>query len=325
MSEDLYAKLDLTKKVRFQKSENKDKNTEVCDDTDNSASKDTSTIYDNYCVEGSTPPKLDDSTTEDQQQIVSVSVNSHERNLVKAAAVFLVLLCLFLLAAVIVMWIQNTSLLCEMKTLNISLTTERDQLQISYNKMQNNFTTLSREQEQLQKNYSRIQNLNTNLTQRTEQLEEEKQNLGVFNSNLTQQRDQLKQQLETSRCIGNCTRFGNSCLFISNSTKTWNESNQVCNGLGGQLVIINTQEKQDFLSSTLGKSSWIGLTDQQNEGVWKWVDGTVVNRTFWPSPQPDNWLGNENCAQISKQYTAPNNWNDLSCNSQLNFVCEKIW
>ncbi|KAF3687475.1 hypothetical protein EXN66_Car003147 [Channa argus] len=198
MSEDLYAKLDLTKKVRFQKSENKDKNTEVCDDTDNSASKDTSTIYDNYCVEGSTPPKLDDSTTEDQQQIVSVSVNSHERNLVKAAAVFLVLLCLFLLAAVIVMWIQNTSLLCEMKTLNISLTTERDQLQISYNKMQNNFTTLSREQEQLQKNYSRIQNLNTNLTQRTEQLEEEKQNLGVFNSNLTQQRDQLKQQLVNS-------------------------------------------------------------------------------------------------------------------------------
>lgn len=67
MSEDIYAKPDLTKKVRFQTGE-KDENAVVFENTD-------VRIYDNYMPQGSTPPKLQDSTTEDQLQSIYLSVS----------------------------------------------------------------------------------------------------------------------------------------------------------------------------------------------------------------------------------------------------------
>lgn len=62
MSEDIYANPDLTKKVRFQKSEKEDRNEDVCDSIDNSV------IYDNCWVQGSLPPNLEDNVAENQQQ-----------------------------------------------------------------------------------------------------------------------------------------------------------------------------------------------------------------------------------------------------------------
>ena len=75
MSEDIYAKPDLTKKVRFQKGEKEDR--DACDDIDNVK------IYDNYWTEESTPrdkpqdnteDKPQDNTTEDQQQSICLPV-----------------------------------------------------------------------------------------------------------------------------------------------------------------------------------------------------------------------------------------------------------
>ncbi|KAK2816820.1 hypothetical protein Q5P01_025011 [Channa striata] len=174
------------------------------------------------------------------------------------------------------------------------------------------------EKDQLQTNYSQVQSLQTNLTQRTKQLEEERDFLMVVNSNLTQQRDKLKQQLETPCCPDKWKMFGNSCLWLSKSNKSWSDSKQSCENLGARLVIINTQEKQDFIS-TLVQRAWIGLTDQQNSKVWKWVDGTQV----LGNGEPDS-KGDEHCVEIYNFNSNPNNWNDLNCNYQLYFVCEKI-
>lgn len=68
MSEDLYAKPDLSRKVRFQTGEEEDRNADVDDDINNV------TIYDNYVPEGSTPPKSQDNTTDEQQPSIYLSV-----------------------------------------------------------------------------------------------------------------------------------------------------------------------------------------------------------------------------------------------------------
>ena len=68
MSEDLYAKPDLTKKVRFQAGEKKDGNTDVGENIDNV------TIYDNSWAEGSAAPKSEDDTSDHQQPSICLSV-----------------------------------------------------------------------------------------------------------------------------------------------------------------------------------------------------------------------------------------------------------
>ncbi|XP_033181796.1 asialoglycoprotein receptor 1-like isoform X3 [Anabas testudineus] len=359
MSEDIYAKPDLNKKVRFQKSENEDKNEEVGDSMDNTV------IYDNCWIQGSTPPNTEDNTTEKPEQIISADVNSRKKNLVRAAAVFQLLLCLLLLAVVIVLVVLliegkslNNSLITErdklqtnyteIKTLNSNLTMDRDKLKTSYtemktlntnltmerdkmktlntnltmerDKMKTLNTNLTTERDKLQTSYSEMRSLNTNLTQKTSQLEKERDSLMANNTNLTKQRDELQMKLET--CPTKWNKFGNRCYFLSPSMGDWSNSKKSCENLDAQLVIISSEEEQKFITS-LGVEAWIGLTDQNTHPVWKWVDGTVVNTTYWKKDQPDNYMNNEHCAEISTGgYSS--NWNDLPCTDNVKFICEKV-
>ncbi|XP_018520468.1 asialoglycoprotein receptor 1-like [Lates calcarifer] len=343
MSEDIYAKPDLTKKVRFQ-TEEKNGNVDICEDIDSV------TIYDNCWAEGSTPPKLQDNTTEDQQQTISVSVPPEKRNLVRPAAVVLVLLGLLLLAVVVALVV----LLIQDKSLSVNLTSERDQLQTNYSEMKqlnHNLThktnqlerdkenltkerdelwtiysemkqlnvNLTSERDQLQTNYSEMKQLNVNLTQKTNQLERDKENL-------IKERDELQKQLETSFCPADWIRFNISCYLISTSKKSWDDSKQFCENEKAHLVIVSGTEEQRFLSS-LGHNIWIGLNDKEKENVWKWVDGTEVTTTYWKNNQPDNGGSKgstgEDCVHIT-DLSDLNNWNDLRCNDKLYFICEKI-
>ncbi|XP_068583199.1 C-type lectin domain family 7 member A-like isoform X2 [Cebidichthys violaceus] len=219
MTEDIYAKPDLTKKVRFQTGVKEDRDTDVCDDIDNVR------IYDNFCAEESTPPeKSQDNITEDQQQTVSVNVSSEKRNVFGAAAVLLGLLCLLLLMAVIV--------------LVVLYVVERNRL---WEKNSN-----------LQTRYSDEKGLNHNLTLKMNQLEEEKNHLKATNNNLTIERDELQKLLDERRCPNNWTRFGNSCYLKSTSMKNWTDSKKVCKDDKAELVIISSKEEQVLGRQTAG-------------------------------------------------------------------------
>uniref|UniRef100_A0A4W4G1S2 C-type lectin domain-containing protein n=1 Tax=Electrophorus electricus TaxID=8005 RepID=A0A4W4G1S2_ELEEL len=48
-----------------------------------------------------------------------------------------------------------------------------------------------------------------------------------------------------------------------------------CKQRGADLVVIKSREEQ--VSKTFSQTeAWIGLTDKDNEGSWKWVDGTAL-------------------------------------------------
>ncbi|KAM4603623.1 asialoglycoprotein receptor 2-like [Polymixia lowei] len=185
------------------------------------------------------------------------------------------------------------------------LAIERDQLQASYN-------NLTRERDQLQTSYN-------NLTRERDQLENENDRLNTTNNILTKQRDKLQKQLSDETCCPqNWRKFGCSCYYISSSYKNWNDSSQDCKDKGAHLVIITSREEQQFINN-LKKRAWIGLTDEEEEGTWKWVDGTPLTTANWAASQPDNYGRNEDCVEVH----GSGRWNDLDCMVKRLWICEK--
>ena len=68
------------------------------------------------------------------------------------------------------------------------------------------------------------------------------------------------------------------------------------------------------------QNAYIGLNDIFHESGWQWLDGSVANYFNFKSPQPDNWLGMEDCVDID----ASGYWNDVSCNLKKSYVCERF-
>ncbi|KAI4898947.1 hypothetical protein NFI96_010901, partial [Prochilodus magdalenae] len=90
---------------------------------------------------------------------------------------------------------------------------------------------------------------------------------------------------------------------------------------GADLVIINSREEQEFINKE-GRNVWIGLTDGETEGEWKWVDGSPLNTSFWRTGEPSNNPGEEDCAVFKTYPPTVNSWNDVSCNTASSWICE---
>ncbi|KAG7283493.1 hypothetical protein CRUP_035286 [Coryphaenoides rupestris] len=82
-------------------------------------------------------------------------------------------------------------------------------------------------------------------------------------------------------------------------SQSWKESRMFCVASGADLVVINRKEELDFISNHIERLDyWLGATDKVNEGMWGWVDGTVllVDNPFWSRGQPGI---DQNCLEIN--------------------------
>ena len=118
-------------------------------------------------------------------------------------------------------------------------------------------------------------------------------------------------------------QFGDS-IYVELGSSTWEEAQVYAEKLGGNLVSINSQEEQDFITKTFASiddgehAKWIGLTDKEEEGNWEWIDGTTLEFTNWNPNEPS---GDGNYGMIWANYGTQLNpifpegsWNDVSNN-----------
>ncbi|CAH1226493.1 COLEC11 [Branchiostoma lanceolatum] len=115
------------------------------------------------------------------------------------------------------------------------------------------------------------------------------------------------------------------CLKAFNDERTWSEAAAVCEQNGGLLAMPKDEEMHQAcvaLKNNInsGVNFWIGLTDAQTEGQWRYVDGSgITSFNKWNPGEPNN-LSTENCAH----YYPQNTWNDLSCGTRMRFICQTV-
>ncbi|XP_028395191.1 uncharacterized protein LOC114519267 isoform X2 [Dendronephthya gigantea] len=127
--------------------------------------------------------------------------------------------------------------------------------------------------------------------------------------------------------------YGNSCyLFVIPTLQlrqmSWEDSRANCLGYGADLASILNSSEVNFIyqeTSLLGNYNfWIGLyrnktTSDPKEG-WIWSDGSNFTDARWLYGEPNNYLKNENCADLNAKSKG---WNDNDCAKLFSSICKR--
>ena len=98
------------------------------------------------------------------------------------------------------------------------------------------------------------------------------------------------------------------------------EAQKRCEKMGGNLACPSTETENQFIHQFVGKMPvWLGGSDQETEGEWKWKTGEPFNFTQWAEKNPSK--------KFSENYMAMfvgGNWGDTgrTFGNVCGFVCE---
>lgn len=101
------------------------------------------------------------------------------------------------------------------------------------------------------------------------------------------------------------------------------EARVLCQRTGGSLAMLESDEEDDALRATLGSlvgadRVWVGMSDAQREGTWRWESGDAVSHGWLPG-EPNDAGGAEDCGEWWPQ---TGGFNDVPCGRQLPALCE---
>ncbi|KAG2424121.1 hypothetical protein HXX76_014795 [Chlamydomonas incerta] len=173
---------------------------------------------------------------------------------------------------------------------------------------------------------------------------------------------------ETPECTNTASSYGTTTIgqpqllaslgqeeyMLYQVRKSWSDARSHCQALGGDLAAVTSRGEAGVLysllsgwagSGQLGEADvysgrdvyvWLGGSDSDQEGAFKWVStGSDLVFTAWAPGQPDGRYGGEDCLAAGVKLAgssggglrqvvgAEAQWSDMGCTAALPFVCQR--
>ena len=122
-------------------------------------------------------------------------------------------------------------------------------------------------------------------------------------------------------------------VLAREDSRTWSEAKTICQEQeNGQLVSILSRAELEWLNSKVmmvGRNNrkqklWLGATDEEHYGKYKWVDGKPFNNGVapWALGHPLNGnMEHEMCVSMdASSYGAQ--WRDVDCYKAMGYICK---
>ena len=116
----------------------------------------------------------------------------------------------------------------------------------------------------------------------------------------------------------------NLCLrYQKTPTQNWFDAEKICQNEGGHLMIFNSSGSAKFIREYLKASgavgAYLGASDIQEEGEFKWYNGKSVQELPWHSGQPNDGTSG-NCLYIHSAYDYY--FGDIGCGNKYGKLCQ---
>jgi len=133
------------------------------------------------------------------------------------------------------------------------------------------------------------------------------------------------------KCAGKRIEIGKTVFCArGDDLRDWDGARKACEGAGGKLAVPENDAESKALFDALkhpvevpstqpGLGVWIGLSDEAEEGKFKWVSGSPASFGNWLAGQPDDANHGEDCATLT---LGDGKWNDADCGTPLPYLCE---
>ncbi|XP_053915277.1 macrophage mannose receptor 1 isoform X1 [Cuculus canorus] len=130
-------------------------------------------------------------------------------------------------------------------------------------------------------------------------------------------------EITDTNCKNGWRRYGTYCYFIGQVPATFSEANTACEGEKGYLATVESRYEQAYLTSLVGlrpeKYFWLGLSDVEDQGTFRWANGEAVSFTHWGATMPGSKPG---CVAMTTG-PAAGLWDVLDCETKQKYICKQ--
>ncbi|XP_053232267.1 C-type lectin-like [Podarcis raffonei] len=123
------------------------------------------------------------------------------------------------------------------------------------------------------------------------------------------------------KCADDWYKFQEKCYYYSKEKMQQNTARNFCQALGADLIVIDSENEQDFLKDErqISENTWIGLTYIEAERKWMWQDFKNHSYTNWGGKTEP--ISSRCCVILDPKYELK--WKNTECLRRFGFICEK--